>query len=211
MWIFLLTILPLIFTLHLTSDFFGKKLTKDSIFIYLSAALVGLTYIIINALSVFPKFEPFAHFGKNFVHFFLFESFLPLLGCLLIFIIFSKNEIEYCLENLFVFFAGFLTFFLPYNILTNTNTLTFFLLFVKPILFVIMIISLRYVLLNLISMFRVSNPLYQVLNFLLLILVISFPAIIESLWWCAVSWIWIVFLFILNCVNVIMLRIYCAK
>ena len=88
MWIFLLTILPLIFTLHLTSDFFGKKLTKDSIFIYLSAALVGLTYIIINALSVFPKFEPFAHFGKNFVHFFLFESFLPLLGCLLIFIIF---------------------------------------------------------------------------------------------------------------------------
>ena len=85
---------------------------------------------------------PFS-FQKNMLYLLLRQTLLPVVLIYGIFFLISKDKISYKVESLFPLLLSFYMLYLPYTILSGSeHIITTFSLFIKPVLFTVMIFSL---------------------------------------------------------------------
>ena len=131
MFLFAFLILPIFLAWYC----FYKKNSK-----ILPSILIGIVCAVVLCLIL--ALFTFSHrivpydFPKNLTHLLLTQTVLPLLVPYLLFVIFSKDNLEYKMESFLPLSLSFFAVYLPFIILTTAEGLySGFSLFIKPILF----------------------------------------------------------------------------
>lgn len=210
MWLFLILFLPLVFLYLFLTDFQCLKLNKVQFLVFGISALFGIIYVITHALLVVPVFVPKLDFWYNFFVIFLYNFLIPLLYCALIFFMILKNLGDFSVDNCFSFLMGFYSIYLPYIIFSTKNTVCAFQLFCLPFLYIIMLLSLR-VILKFILIVNKSSIFLSILLIISTLLLIAVPFMIESMWYCAINILWIIFSVILYFSIFVLLLIFACK
>ena len=138
MYLFMFLLLPLI----LAAWCFYKKDSHliPAIFLGIVAAVLvcGFKAFFLYSHRIIPY-----SFKSNVIFLLVRQTLLPVILLYGIFFAWSKDEISYKVESFFPLLISFYMLYLPYTIISTTEGLyTTFPLFVKPVLFVVMIFSL---------------------------------------------------------------------
>ncbi len=183
MYLFLLLIIPLSFFIQTYfSPVSGRLVNKTNITYYCFSFVLSLIYTAAYALLIFKSYIPPKNFGRLFLHFYLYETLIPFAVISLILLLLSLKNIDNFFENLFACFAGFCSIFIPYKVLTTGISLCGFSLFIKPLLFVLLIISFKLMINAWVSSY--SNGIMFLLLAVFVTLIFSLiPALIEAAWY----------------------------
>ena len=138
MYLFMLLLLPLI----LAAWIFYKREPHQIPVIFtglISAVLVcGFRAFFLYSHRIIPL-----SFESNMLYLLIRQTLLPIMVLYGIFFAVSRDNISYKVEALFPLLISFYMLYLPYTILSGADhIITTFLLFVKPVLFTVMIFSL---------------------------------------------------------------------
>ncbi len=138
MYLFMLLLLPLI----LAAWIFYKREPHQIPVIFtglISAVLVcGFRAFFLYSHRIIPL-----SFESNMLYLLIRQTLLPIMVLYGVFFAVSRDTISYKVEALFPLLISFYMLYLPYTILSGADhIITTFLLFVKPVLFTVMIFSL---------------------------------------------------------------------
>lgn len=146
---------------------------------------------VITALLVclFRMFFVYAHriipysFSQNFIYFILRQSVLPVFIIYGLFFLFSKDSLEYKIKMCFPLLVSFYMIYLPYIIITSSEGLySFYPLFVKPVVFLMMIIVFSLCIEKIFDLFNNKKYVFFGLYILLMIAYLVIPAVFDSLY-----------------------------
>ena len=160
---------------------FYKKNSK-----LLPSILFGMLCAVV--LSLFLVLFTFSHriipydFRENLTYLLLNQTVLPLLIPYFLFVVFSRDNWEYKIENFLPLELSFFAVYLPFIILTTAEGLySGFSLFIKPILFLVMILvcafSVKQIYKSIISKKVIPIILFTVVFVIFMII----PSIVEAL------------------------------
>ena len=160
---------------------FYKKNSK-----LLPSILFGMICAVV--LSLFLVLFTFSHriipydFRENLTYLLLNQTVLPLLIPYFLFVVFSRDNWEYKIENFLPLELSFFAVYLPFIILTTAEGLySGFSLFIKPILFLVMILvcafSVKQIYKSIISKKVIPIILFTVVFVIFMII----PSIVEAL------------------------------
>lgn len=201
MYLFLFLLFPVVSFFYAFFDYksSGIQYLKDRFFVALTGCLFGA---LLSAVFEFCVFIP-VYQKQNFVIFsllqFCFFIFIPFLFFVL-FILWSKDENRFKIENLLYFMLPFYSVYLPFELFTNNARSSVFLLFIFPVLFLLMLFSVKREVLDFYEWVQLRSPKCLVSVFFILVEVIA-PVLILSLchfdllfvYWLASSFVFAVF------------------
>ena len=125
---------------------------------------------------------PFS-FGKNMWYLLLRQTLLPVVLLYGLFFLISKDTISYKVEALFPLLISFYLLYLPYTILsTSEKIITTFPLFIKPVLFTVMIFSLGLSAKHIEKTIRAKKYAFTVIWGFIAAVSIVFPSILETMY-----------------------------
>lgn len=137
MYLFLLVAFPAFFIGWLFAQPDYKR--TSYLFPIISGAIIAALVCTIKALFVFSKHTWTTFFLSGFIHLLFVEVLLP---CALLygaFLFFSKDDNDYRASSFLPLMAAFYAVFIPYRVITMSEPLSVFPLFVKPIIYVSMV------------------------------------------------------------------------
>lgn len=150
---------------------------------------VSIGVIIAVLVCLFRMFFVYAHriipysFSQNFIYYLLRQSVLPVFIIYGLFFLFSKDNLEYKIKMCFPLLISFYMVYLPYIIITSSEGLySFYPLFVKPIVFLMMIIVFAQCIKKIFETFNNKKYVFFVLYILLLIIYLAAPAVFDALY-----------------------------
>ena len=189
MTIFLLALLPLSVLIF----YFQKEKENRAhlLVVIFTGFLTSTLFVGYKILFSSSYYIPSASFFKNFLAYAVTQAVIPVAAVYGLFFFFTKKDslIARC-SHFFPLMASFYTVYLPYIVLETDKPYSPFYLFVKPLLFLSMLIF-THIWLSKASVTHLKTTSSKNLcNFLALFINIVFPAIIESLWICGV---WMLF------------------
>jgi len=184
MYLFLLLIIPFSFFIQTYfAPVTGRFINKSNITYFCFSIILSLIFIAIYALFIFKSFVPPKNFWLLFSHLYLDETLIPFIVISVLLLLLSLKHTDNFLENIYPCFAGFCSVFIPYKVLTTGITLTGFSLFIKPILFVFLLISLKMMIISCLNSFS-NGIMFFIAAILLTVLFSVVPAMIETFWYC---------------------------
>lgn len=184
MWLFSITIIPLFFILRSQFVFNGAIApNKSSVFIYVLGIIFGTFYSIVIMLI----FSTNPYIPHNYIFLCLYNLVFyigpPFVILFLLLLVFFKNSFT---QKVLLFpdaLQGFYSIYLPFTILSYHKVLTFYPLFVEPVLFLFILFMIRVSLSALVySAKSLIHPALKVLFVFTLLLTIVFPCFIRSMW-----------------------------
>ena len=189
MTIFLLALLPLSVLIF----YFQKEKENRAhlLVVIFTGFLTSTLFVGYKILFSSSYYIPSASFFKNFLAYAVTQAVIPVAAVYGLFFFFTKKDslIARC-SHFFPLMASFYTVYLPYIVLETDKPYSPFYLFVKPLLFLSMLVF-THIWLSKASVTHLKTTSSKNLcNFLALFINIVFPAIIESLWICGV---WMLF------------------
>lgn len=178
MYLFMLLLLPLI----LAAWIFYKKNPHMIPVIFtglITAVLVcGFRAFFLYAHRVIPFL-----FGLNMWYLLLRQTLLPIIALYGIFFAVSKDTISYKVEALFPLLISFYILYLPYTILsTSEKVITTFPLFIKPVLFTVMIFSLGLSAKHIEKTIRAKKYFFTAVWIIIALVSIVFPSVTETMY-----------------------------
>lgn len=192
MYLFLLFAVPLFY--YIFSNLRNQK-KDDSVvvlevstfskgFLILFGIIISIIYCFVDFFTAFAYRNPIYGVFANFPYYFLSTIFVPILICALILFLLSKDSWIFKLQSFTPMLIGFYAIFLPYETISKNDNFDFFLLFVVPIIFFIMIILQEFALELLVSVLQKATKKIAILiSALTIILAITLPAIIYSIYY----------------------------
>lgn len=177
MFLFSFLILPVFFVWYC----FYKKNSK-----IVPAILIGIVCAVL--LCLFLALFTFSHrivpysFSQNLTHLLLTQTVLPLLLPYLLFLLFSKDTLEYKTESFLPLSLSFFEIYLPFIIITTSEGLySGFSLFIKPVLFLIMILVCSFSVKQIYKSI-ISKKVIQIIIFtVVFVMFMMIPSFIEAL------------------------------
>lgn len=160
-----------------------KSRDKAVVAVASAGAFAGFAVCVFLALFASLHRIPEYSFSSNFAHYALKEYILPLAVIYAVFFLVTKDEFSFKTKSFFPLSAGFLSFFMPYIIIvSNDSVFSFYELFMKPSLWLSMIIIASGIVPRLFKAGAEKN--YRSLSFFSVVLafVIFFPPFLNSLW-----------------------------
>ncbi len=125
---------------------------------------------------------PFS-FGLNMWYLLLRQTLLPIIALYGIFFAVSKDTISYKVEALFPLLISFYILYLPYTILsTSEKVITTFPLFIKPVLFTVMIFSLGLSAKHIEKTIRAKKYFFTAVWIIIALVSIVFPSVAETMY-----------------------------
>ncbi|MBP5520287.1 MAG: hypothetical protein J6X84_06900 [Treponema sp.] len=122
-------------------------------------------------------------FVKNVFYLLFHQSLVPIALVYGIFFLISKDSLSFKIEAIFPLLLSFYVLYLPYNIISSSEQIyTTFPLFVKPVLFTVMIFSLALAVKQIEKSHFAENSLYTAIWVGIAFGSIVFPAILESMY-----------------------------
>ena len=151
------------------------------------ATLIGVLCAVL--LCAFKVFFTYSHrlipdsFSENFIYYLLNESCLPLCGVSLIFFLIIKDSIENKINLFFPLICAFYAIYLPYLVISRTTSVySGYAIFIKPIVYLAMIVQCALSLRCIISSLKSKKIVFVAINIVLIVAYLIIPAIIESLY-----------------------------
>lgn len=177
MYIFCISLLPLLLTLYIIS---AKD--KATLFVALVGAIQAVIFCTIKAYFTSSYRIASSSFLANFLHYYFFQIFLPIAIVYILFFIFSNEGIFFKIESYFPLVCAFFAIYMPYKILQGSVAkYSFYELFLKPTLYASLCafssVCIKYILLGIVN--RTADKIFWTLLFFLSLAV---PALIETLW-----------------------------
>lgn len=194
MYLFLFLLLPLSFFANYFYEV-KKSNNSSSLVVFIVGTLFGFVYITCNALFSFAESEIKYDFFYNVFYQFLNELFVPSLFCLLFVFIISKNKIIFSLTNLFPFIIAFFSVFLPFTVLSKNNDVNFFIIFYKPVLFLVLMFYLKFFINYIID--GCGFYFRKIIASVIFIIILFCPCFLESAFYMGFSSLWISCLLVL--------------
>lgn len=192
MYLFLLFAVPLFY--YIFSNLRNQK--KDDLvvalevstfskgFLILFGIIISIIYCFVDFFTAYAYRNPIYGVFANFPYYFLSTIFVPILICALILFLLSKDSWIFKLQSFTPMLIGFYAIFLPYETISKNANFDFFLLFVVPIIFFTMIILQEFALELLVSVLQKATKKIAILiSALTIILAITLPAIIYSIYY----------------------------
>lgn len=160
--------------------------TKQERLSFIPAILWGFLgsslFCAIKAFFFISEYIQTASYLNEFIRLFLLESFLPCVILCGLFVLFSKDSVEYKINCFIPLVGSFYAVFVPYKIFSLTEPLSFFPLFVKPVLFISMVIFCAFIIQNIYSAYGSKSIGKIILLSILLLANLCIPALMET-WW----------------------------
>ena len=152
----------------------------------------GIIFLAFKILFSSSYYLPDANFGINFLYYFITQTFLPVLVIYgLFFLLTRKDSLDARTSYFFPLLASFYSAYNLYLIIEIDKPYSAFHIFIKPMLYLAMLIFIH-VLLNKLSAVKLNSS-QTALNILVFLTALCFPAFIESLWICGVNFfVWFV-------------------
>lgn len=192
MYLFLLFAVPLFY--YIFSNLRNQK-KDDSVvalevstfskgFLILFGIIISIIYCFVDFFTAYAYRNPIYGVFANFPYYFLSTIFVPILICAFILFLLSKDSWIFKLQSFTPMLIGFYAIFLPYETISKNDNFDFFLLFVVPIIFFTMIILQEFALELLVSVLQKATKKIAILiSALTIILAITLPAIIYSIYY----------------------------
>ncbi len=137
---------------------------------------------------------PFS-FGKNMWYLLMRQILLPVLLLYGLFLLVSRDKLSYKIEALFPLLISFYMLYLPYTILSSSeNIITSFPLFIKPVLFTVMIFSLGLSVKHIEKTVKAKKYIFTVIWALICIISLFVPSILETMYILNMSYFLIIIL-----------------
>lgn len=150
---------------------------------------VFIGFVAAVLVCVFKMFFVYSHrvisynFGSNFAFYLLRQTLLPVILVYGIFFAFSKDTIEYRSKKCFPLLTSFYMVYFPYSIVSSSEGLySFYPLFVKPFVFLMMIIVFSVCIKNIFSFLAEKKFVLMGLYILIAIFYLLIPAVFDSLY-----------------------------
>lgn len=122
-------------------------------------------------------------FAMNMLYLLLRQTLLPVIVLYGVFFLISKDSVSYKVEALFPLLISFYLLYLPYTILsTSEKILTTFPLFVKPVLFTVMIFSLALCASHIEKNIIAKKYFFCAIWIIISIISIVFPSVLETMY-----------------------------
>lgn len=179
MILFVLTLFPISILIY----FFQREKTERAHFlpVIFIGFLVGIIFVAYRLFFSSAVFLPTAYLLKNFLYYLFSQILIPIAVVYGLFFIFTrKDSVADRFSYFFPLVASFYATFIPFIILETDTPYPAFLLFVKPALYLALLIFIHIWL----NKAAISKPKsWQViLNVLFLIIFICLPAAVEAIW-----------------------------
>ena len=179
MALFLLVLFPCVLGLYFFQSVNGKK--------YLVAFAGCFSAVVYcTAAGLFSsafRLVPYSFFS-NFLFYFLTQAFIPLVLLNGIFFIWSKDSLEYKIDSFFPLTVSFYSVYLPFSIMFGVIEFNFYQLFIKPLIFLFMIMSLFFMI-KIIYNFLLNDSKNKYLFFVLMVfaffIFLIIPAVADAL------------------------------
>ncbi len=178
MYLFMLLLLPLI----LAAWIFYKK-NPHMIPVIFTGLITAVLVCGFRAFFLYAhRVIPFS-FGLNMWYLLLRQTLLPIIALYGIFFAVSKDTISYKVEALFPLLISFYILYLPYTILsTSEKVITTFPLFIKPVLFTVMIFSLGLSAKHIEKTIRAKKYFFTAVWIIIALVSIVFPSVAETMY-----------------------------
>ncbi len=196
MFAFLFLAIPSVLVCYcLTDNQFDSK--KSFIPPILFGFLIGIFYIAIREFFVFDSEMQIASFWKKSLSFFIYKDFLPTLILSAIFMIFSKDSLDYKISSLIPLILSFYAVFIPYDVIALSEKHTFYMLFARTIIAISSIFSFCFLIRFASENFKSKNVKFGILFSILSLLIFFVPSITYSLWYYKISTILLIIISVL--------------
>ena len=157
------------------------------------------------------RIVPFS-FEKNAIYLLMRQSLLPVIMVYGIYFFWSKDELSYRIETFFPLMISFYMLYLPYNIIsTSGHVFTTFPLFVKPVIFAVMIFSIALFLSHVEKAFENKRYVFVALWIIVSIISLVIPALLESMYILDMNYALVLILSALYCVITPLAFLLCRK
>ena len=178
MFVFLVVLIPsVLIAYHVFNNCKKQQIISCVFFLFSIVVCVVMGLFGISSEPIFDSFF------ENFLRFFFTETFLPSVIVSLIFLLWSKDSVEYKVQSFFPLLAGFYSAYLPFQVLFSNAEANLFTVFVKPFLFLCMISSFSICVYLVYKAITEKHSLLSVFLFgFISLFAIICPALAESLW-----------------------------
>ena len=178
MYFFLMLLIPCVLGFYCI-----KSKDKAVVPVCVFGAVLSIIVCICTALFSFLHRIPEYSFSSNFSYFAMREYIFPLVLLYAFYFIVSKDEISFKIKAFFPVSASFFAFYMPYLIIvSNQSVFSFYELFVKPLIFVSMLILIEKSL-SLLYKFAVEKKtLGIIIVSTVLAFVLFIPPFLNTLW-----------------------------
>lgn len=178
MLLFLILLLPCALTTY-------SFMLKDKK-IFLPAVTGFFSAVIVCACRYFFSYEHrlvYSSFSSNFLYYLVKQNFLPLIVVTLVFALVTKDTWEYKVKNFFPLITSFFAVYLPYCVITSSEYYyQAYDLFLKPVIYLAMLVQLSFSLISLYQAIVNKKVGFAVINALLILLYLIYPAISDTLY-----------------------------
>ena len=188
MTIFMYLLLPLILTLFC----FCYKSRRNVPVIYMGI-MASVIFCAVKMLFFYSHRIVAFSFSENFIYFLIRESFIPIVVICGLFFIFSKDEMEFKINSIFPLLTSFYIIYMPFVIYNSpSGYLNSFSLFVKPILYAVMLITIGISSKEIFKFIKNKNYLFVIIFASVVIIYLLIPAALESVYLITTSILWCV-------------------
>lgn len=186
MILFVLTLLPLSLLIY----YFQREKTNRAhlLPVMFIGFFTGCVFCAYKILFSNPYYLPESSFGRNFLYYFLGQTFFPVLVVYGLFFLFTnKDTLSERISYFFPITGSFYSLYLPYRVLETPLPYSGFQLFIKPLLYLGLLIFIHLWLSK-----RVVNhptPKQSAVNYTALVLAVIWPSLIETIWFMNTNWL----------------------
>lgn len=196
MFAFLFLAIPSILVCYcLTDNHFDSK--KSFIPPILFGFLTGIFYITIREFFVSGTSTQVASFWKSSLKFFLCKDFFPTLIVTAIFMIFSKDSLDYKISSLIPLISSFYAVFIPYDVIALEEKHTFYMLFTRTIIAISSIFSFSALIRFASEKFKNKNINSGILFSILSLFLFFIPSVSYSIWYYKISTVLLIIISVL--------------
>ncbi len=190
MYTFLFACIPVFILLYCTANarFNWKSFIPPLAFGF----LVAFAFYIGKKFMIFNRYVWTTNSVAAIMNIVFFEVIVPLLACLLVFVIFDRSTVEYKAESLAPLVMTFFTVMVPFNVLNGDDRLSVFMIYAKPLLFAGMSVLLSVFASMAVEFFRKKNVPLGAAFVLLAVAIIFVPAVVETSWYYSGSFFYVI-------------------
>lgn len=156
---------------------------KTEVAVTVSGAVTGVLVSLLVAAFSFRHRIPEYSFAANFLYYAAEEYIVPLLLLYIAYFFITKDTVEFRIRSFFPVTAGFFSVYMPYCIISASGSVfSFFELFVKPVLFLSMLVLASFAVFYIGKQACEKNIKRMVAGGVLLAFILFVPPFLNTLW-----------------------------
>ena len=181
MYTFLIAAIPLLLLILVTNN--NSYSWKSFIPPIAFGLVIGIIYACVKKFFIFSDFIWTEDTTASMIHLLWTQGILPIIICLAVFLIFSRDSAVYKAESMGPMLAAFYAVLVPFTVISGPDKTTTFMLYGKPLLYAGMFILLSLFAALATAKATQKKIVIAIIFYIIALVQIPIPAIIENRWY----------------------------